>query len=191
MIGKFEKLILFISSYLPLYLLLIYKEWYKIIENVVKGPVILERSKNIFLLFLLFLITISVFGILRFLITKSNKKFSVEENLHSSGDNVISYIMSYLVPMLSIDVNDHRSLVINLSLFIIIGILYVRNDLVYLNPVLSLLGYKFYTSDSGVIILTRFSLGQLDSFRANGNKVYGRKLARNLYLYKEKVVMKN
>lgn len=190
MIGKFEKLVLFISSYLPLYPLLIYKEWDKIVENVVKGTVILDRDKKLFIVLLLFLFAISIIGILRFLFTKSNKKLFIEENLHSSGDNVISYIMSYLVPMLSIDVNDHRSLVINLSLFIVIGVLYVRNDLVYLNPVLSLLGYRFYTSDSGVIILTRFSLGKLDSLRANGNKVYGRKLAKNLYLYKEKATMK-
>lgn len=188
MISTVEKIGLYISSYLPLYPLLIYKEYDKIKIDVKKNNIGSHIDEIIFLIVLIFFIVISFCCILKFLIGKSYKRISISKNLQSSGDNIISYIMSYLVPMLSIDVDDRSSLVINLVLFFIIGILYVKNDLVYLNPVLSLIGYNFYIDENGEVVLTKFTLGQIKAMLEEGHEeVYGREISRGVYVYKEKI----
>lgn len=133
---------LFISSYLPLYLLLIYKgysEW----ANAKPG----EINQIVFLWFLAVLIIFSLIAIgtiAYFCFKKTNRSEKIKGKFTTTGDNVISYIMTYLIPMLSMELKDTTSILINLSIFLIIGVLYVRNNLVYLNPVLSMLGFYVF-----------------------------------------------
>ncbi|EGP5220646.1 hypothetical protein EH322_10220, partial [Enterococcus faecium] len=115
---------LYISSYLPLYLLLIYKgctEWVNDDESKINPTIYL-----FFLIILIIFILISIGTVIYFCCQETNRNEPIKGSFTSTGDNVISYIMTYLTPMLSLELKNESTLVINLSLFILIGILYVK-----------------------------------------------------------------
>lgn len=134
-----NKTFAFISSYLPLYILLM-------INNF-------NKDKNIAywvaFVILLILVIISVFVLYCYLRGKGNKiDLTTDEQIDKlKSDSMINYLMAYIVPLATINSDDFiGSVITNSILFILIGIIYVKMNLVYLNPVLVLLGYVPYTS---------------------------------------------
>lgn len=194
MLNKFDKWRLFLSSYLPLYILVIiqnYRFFLSMTKNIfIKLNIISDTIKEepsykwIFFVVIIILSINSIVTIHRFVISKSNKKFDLAGKYEKTGDSIISYIFTYLVPLLSMDINNGNSILINLLLFIFIGILYVAQDLIYLNPILALLGFSFYINDEKIII-TKFTLEKLKEFEENGYKVKGNRLGSDIYIFRE------
>ena len=194
MLNKFDKWRLFLSSYLPLYILIIIQN-YSFFSSMLKNILIKLNSISgtikeeppyqwIFFGVIIFLSLISFCTIHRFVISKSNRQFNITGKYEKTGDSIISYIFTYLVPLLSMDINNGNSIIINLLLFIFIGVLYVAQDLIYLNPILALLGFSFYINDEKIII-TKFSLEKLKEFEENGYKVKGNRLGSYIYVFRE------
>ena len=150
-----NKTFAFISSYLPLYILLM-------INNF-------NKDKNIayWIAFgiLIILVAISVIVLFCYLRGKGNRiaLASNEQIDKLKSDSMINYLMAYIVPLATINNDDFiGSVITNSILFILIGIIYVRMNLVYLNPVLVLFGYVPYTSaKTGNIYIVNFDVDKL------------------------------
>ncbi|OYS65018.1 hypothetical protein [Limosilactobacillus reuteri] len=150
-----NKTFAFISSYLPLYILLM-------INNF-------NKDKNIayWIAFgmLIILVMISVIVLFYYLRGKGKKILlaSDEQIDKLKSDSMINYLMAYVVPLATISNDDFvGSAITNSILFIIIGIIYVKMNLVYLNPVLVLFGYVPYTSTkTGNIYIVNFDIDKL------------------------------
>lgn len=150
-----NKTFAFISSYLPLYILLM-------INNF-------NKDKNIAywvaFVILLILVIISVLVLYCYLRGKGNKIIlTTDEQIDKlKSDSMINYLMAYIVPLATINSDDFiGSVITNSILFILIGIIYVKMNLVYLNPVLVLLGYVPYTSTkTGNIYIVNFDIDKL------------------------------
>lgn len=56
----------------------------------------------------------------------------------------ITFLTTYIIPLLSFDISKPRYLVLLFLLLIIIGAIYIKTDLFYANPTLALLGYHIY-----------------------------------------------
>lgn len=154
-VGLLNKTFAFISSYLPLYILLM-------INNF-------NKDKNIayWIAFgmLIILVMISVIVLFYYLRGKGKKILlaSDEQIDKLKSDSMINYLMAYVVPLATISNDDFvGSAITNSILFILIGIIYVKMNLVYLNPVLVLFGYVPYTSTkTGNIYIVNFDIDKL------------------------------
>ncbi len=60
-----------------------------------------------------------------------------EEN----SDKFLEYIIAYIIPFLGFNLSTIPDLVSVVIVLILIGTLYVRSDLIYMNPMLNLFGY--------------------------------------------------
>jgi hypothetical protein len=60
------------------------------------------------------------------------------------GDEVMGYIAGYLLPFLSIDLSSGRVLAAVAVFLAVLCYLYVTTDMIYINPTLNLLGFKVY-----------------------------------------------
>lgn len=194
MLTKNDKWKLFLSSYLPLYILIIVKD-YKFFENMIinvfdffTGNDVIPSSVGLyqwcFFVGVLILVWISVYTILWFVFVPSNKRYTVVGEFEKSGDSIISYIVTYVVPLLSMEIKNANSVLTNLILFALIGVLYVSQDLIYLNPILALLGYNFYMNGNN-IVLTRFSTEKLREIQESGYTVKGNRLGSELFIYRK------
>jgi len=91
-------------------------------------------------------------------------------SVHSITDktqDVISYIVPYILSLISIGIRDIRGIIIIIILLILLYAVYANSPMIYINPLLSLLGYRFYQveltdkEDSKLIDVMLISKGTL------------------------------
>lgn len=60
------------------------------------------------------------------------------------GDYVLAYIVTYVVPFLQFDTESWRGATALVLLLVLVAIVYVQNNLVHVNPVLYVFGYRIF-----------------------------------------------
>ena len=149
-----HKVILFISSYIPLYVLLIVKN---ILERCTEGGKFLDifgklesarffDEINDWAILILALLSLASFVYLwrKLKNTKSEKCYEVQEVRDETSNNYFNYISVYLLSCIGLSLNNIVDVFVLAFLMIIVGYIYITNDLIYLNPMLSMMGYKVY-----------------------------------------------
>lgn len=178
------KVYLFLTSYIPLYILLIIAN-IDTKNGIINGLYLLWDTH--FFWKLIFLLTLSPLLMVYYLFKKPHIVEKPTE-YQSVEDNLISYIMTYITPLLTIQVSntqDDRTVLINIILFFIIGLLYVKQDLVYLNPTFLLLGYNIFKEiESKRYVITRLSMENIREIRLEDNELYLTVITRNLVILK-------
>lgn len=155
---------LFISSYAPLYIALLIQNysaiWIETSGKVARhtqaifaiGKVALKPASLTFFTVMLVLIAFSILFVILLVFHKPAAHSIIVSDIEPSRDTIISYIVTYILPLISLDINSAGSVGSNIFMFLLIGVLYVRLDLIYLNPILALFGYVPYFSGNRVII---------------------------------------
>lgn len=93
------------------------------------------------------------------------------------------YFLAYIIPFVAIDIDSTRQLLAYGILFIFIGVLYIRTELIYVNPTLSMLGYnlfKIQADDENIVLITKNSYQQAlnNPIVAIGNDLYYERRAK-------------
>ena len=94
------------------------------------------------------------FGILN----KISGQYKKAVDIKPSAKINFQYFLAYIIPFIAMDIDSTRQLVAYLVLFIFIGILYIRTELLYVNPTLTLLGYNIFkikTEDETIMLITK------------------------------------
>lgn len=99
-------------------------------------------------------------------------------------DNLLSYVVTYLVPILSIDITKPNSLLVNLGLFSLLGFIYVKNSLVYLNPLFLFFGYNVFLTENNEVLISDLDIYELKSLE--GERIRTRVLSYKIYLVRKK-----
>lgn len=132
------RILLFLSSYAPLSLIFVLLFWNK-------SPQVAAVSGAI--------AVVGVAGMLLYLLVVSHLDgvSTKAASCHSRGDQVMSYIVTYIIPFLAVAFSDWQQAVALAVFFFILGFLYVNSDMIHINPTLNILGYRLYeiTLDSG------------------------------------------
>jgi hypothetical protein len=125
------RLILFLSSYAPLFLIIAMRGW---------------RESRYLALALAIVGVLSVVVLFAFLHTAhklSASKVRVASVISRDGD-AMSYIVTYLLPFLAVKLNDPTDLISLGIVFAVIGLLYVNSNMIHTNPVLNIVGYHIF-----------------------------------------------
>lgn len=178
-----NKLNLFFVSFAPLFLILFIDALNSSNERL--SLKIIFSNWLIFTLLLLTLLPFIIF-ILKVIHYKkkqlNNKELTNPEKI---GDGIVSYIMTYIVPLSTLGVGQGNSKYFDsILIFTIIMVLYIRYDLVYFNPMLALFFnvYKVTLDKKDAYIMTRISYAQFKDRISgnNGNSLY--KVSNSLYI---------
>jgi hypothetical protein len=145
-ITNIGKVWLFLSSYTPLWIIFFGN---LLIKN---GLILFNYPTNdnlrIFSLELSFLIilAISVLSTMVFLReirkTTNPKKITVNSRENITGEYVL-YVVNYVIPFLVTEFTDQQLFTLVVMLFFVI-ILYVRSNLIHVNPMFALFGYRLF-----------------------------------------------
>lgn len=134
---------MFISSYFPLYILLAILQTKEFEEH--------PQQWGIFMMVDLVLIAISLLSIC--LLKRTCASNSCEPTgIKRPDDKVIDYVFTYAIPLLSFSIADWRSIAANIVLFALLWFLYIKLDLVFINPLWGVFGYIAYEYSRGYII---------------------------------------
>lgn len=151
----FRKIVLFISSYIPLYILMIIKN---ILERVTdKGRFIgligrkikLFDEVNDYALVLLIFLCLSSFMYLQRKIksTEGKKYYKIVSVEDQTSNYYFNYISIYLLSCLGLTLNNIVDVFVLSFLMLIVGYIYISNRMTYMNPTLNLIGYKVYNAE--------------------------------------------
>ena len=175
------KIKMFITSYFPLYIILLALQ-------IKKYPIVFNIDAifvpaTIFATVLIVFISISITSTIDLFVTCSHESYRYQ-SIDRTGDAVVSYLMTYVVPLLSESFLTYNGFIINTALFILIGIMYIKLDLIYFNPTWIILGYAVYTTEKGDLIISIIPYGVLK--QNIGNHLKSSYLVKGVYLIQKK-----
>ncbi|MBS5720854.1 MAG: hypothetical protein KHW50_00490 [Clostridium sp.] len=172
------KCLLFISSYFPLYffLLVLNFDQYNSYEKIKRIPII------IFLISMLICMIVSLISIVLIKVSKNGTKKILIENIERPDDTIISYIMTYIIPIVTVNNISKYEIIVNILLFILIGYLYIRLNLLYLNPLWSMFGYIPYRINNDTILITNYKMSELKNKQKNGQLIKGFFMVNDIFI---------
>ena len=188
-----QKFLFYMSSFMPLYVLLFIQNFQ---FNDINGDISLKRvseqfdfsntTVSFFWWGLIVLFCFSLIGCLLFFFvyTKKNGVKSKMNDAEFVREDTMGYIVTYIVPLLSIQVDSQRSLIVNLLLFVIIGTFYVKNDQIFMNPIYNLFNYNVFSTEKGIYI-TKISKYKLKNIVRYNLDVYKINVLADIYVLKE------
>ena len=150
------RIIMFISSYFPLYVMVIILHFHKILKGFAEKNILIIGF--VILIFILMLISIVSVVILK---QGRGTREKVINNLENPDDTVLSYITTYIIPLITNGDNSKEVYTVNVLLFFLIGYIYLRVNLIYLNPLWAIFGYVIYRDSNKDIIVTNISRANL------------------------------
>lgn len=149
-----RRIMFFISSYIPLYILLIIKN---VLERCTDGgrfAFSLTKLRaahffdevNDFAIIALLVLCVISFWYLKSISKKNGDThyYEVVKVKDKTGNVYFNYISIYLLSCLGLTLNSIVDVFILLFLMVIVGYIYISNRMTYMNPVLQFLGYKIY-----------------------------------------------
>jgi drug/metabolite transporter (DMT)-like permease len=125
------RLILFLSSYAPLFLIVAMRGWRD------------SRHLAVGLAIVAVLSVVVLFAFLHTAQKLSAGKVSVSSVISRDGD-AMSYIVTYLLPFLAVKLNDPTDVISLGIVFVVIGLLYVNSNMIHTNPVLNIVGHHIF-----------------------------------------------
>lgn len=166
-----NKIELFLSSFSPLWAIMI-------ISYLIKSHDISDVIIAIIISIIIAMTISDTVKNFRQLRTSSNSEEMTMKEVKEITQDYIPYVVSYLFPVLS-DLTNPTMLFSVIAVLIIIGVLYVRTDMLLTNPALLLVGFRLYEVEAeGHIdklkIISKSVLGRNDKpmLRMITNKIY-------------------
>lgn len=201
MTTKFSKWILYLSSYIPLYIIFIISNLFDVYGNYellkINGQYnfksLISLSKVNIILIILFISLTLISLILLITIINIIGRGSEYVNLYEIKKNnksINEYILVYILPFITVKTNDYKELTIFMLVFMLIGVLAVKNDLVYINPILYIMKFNIYSfkennySLEESILISKYSIVEIKNFYMNNSsEIVARasKLAEGVY----------
>ena len=194
---------MFITSYIPLYIIFLISNTFELSDKYdkLKSTYPNGFSLKFFILSNLgiSIITIIIFSVLLIAIfflwailrhVKKSNMFDYVSSLKKGNDKINEHIFVYIMPFIGFDSSTAKSFTVFSLIFILICFVAVKNDLVYINPTLYLLGYNVYTckqNENECILISKKSLIELnDSKIINSDQFYLKvaKLQNNIIFVK-------
>lgn len=167
------KFSLFISAYTPLFLIIILK--------YIDFNFINPCSITIILIYSIPIIISNLIWIIIFKITKewTKQTFTVKKSVDRTSD-ALNYVIAYIIAFIGFQFIKWQDWVSFIILLIVICFIYINSNLIFVNPLLNVFGYKIYdieVEEGGNIIL----ITKKKSIKIN-EKIKMRFLSDNIYL---------
>lgn len=174
-----NKCLLFLSAYSPLFLIISIKTVYYTF------PMELPFINRTYAIPVISIILIIIFCIMvylsNYLINTSKKttnKYFKVSNVDERTDMILSYFVPYIISFISLKTTEE--IISALIIFLFIFLIYYSSELLYINPIFMLFGYKFYhlyTEKNHVLILSK-----QDLYRNIGETITVKQLSTRLYI---------
>jgi len=157
MANKFARFILFLSSYIPLWVIF---------------SIITMRTLPYVAWTFVGLTVVSLIGTLVFM--RAVQRFSGVELavgvIHRKDGETMSYIASYIIPFAA-TAFDRTEQIVALAVFLIVlCIVYINSSMIHINPLLSMMGFRLYEIEDAqgnpYFLISKRNLRRGDSVRA-------------------------
>ncbi len=143
---KIVQILLFIISYSPLYLILLFQN---LNDNIyLKGTkkfIGLKKLTKLNITSISFLalivISISLYFLFFHIVLKSSTEKYTIKIIKSNRIEHLSYLATYILPFIGLKFNSWQDILATISLFYVFGHIYIKTNMILTNPTLTFFGY--------------------------------------------------
>jgi len=138
-----NKIGLFLSSFVPLFFLIIIKE----IIDIINRNLSFNFLNTTLLLIVVFCFIFGLYTLLKNLKECKNcdlKKILILKKKNTTDEHFLGYFSLFVLFAVSFEIELYSMAMVFFVVLAMIGIVYIKNDMYYINPLLNLLGYSFY-----------------------------------------------
>lgn len=136
------KIILFISAFVPMYILFLIN----LIVELINNNLTMNVTNTCVLIGLILLTLIGVIGLI-WVIKVGNDKYktvTITAKKNITDQHFLNYFSLFVLLALTFDLSKICFVCVFVVILIFIGIVYIKNNIFYVNPLLNILGYSFY-----------------------------------------------
>lgn len=136
------KVVLFVSAFVPMYILFLIN----LIVEIINDNLSWNITNSVVFVSLLILMIVGLVGLFIIISKKDNEKEEVKvltkKNL--TDQHFLNYFSLFVLLALTFDLSKICLICVFVAIVIFIGIVYIKNNIYYVNPLLNILGYSFY-----------------------------------------------
>lgn len=156
----FKKSLIYLSSYIPLYIMIYLNKMDKFTVSEFKKVFRLNEYFWIMIIIVGFIsMTYFIYWFSNILDPFNYTVSPPQLDLISVRDSeTLTFFITFLFPLLALDVSKWPSIVMNSLLILLIGFYFVKNNMLHYNIWILILGYRTYTDQFGKIIFSKSDL---------------------------------
>lgn len=137
-----QKIVLFISAFVPMYILFLIN----LVVEIINSNLTFNVTNSCVFVGLIILTLIGTIGLVLILKygCKDFKTIKVIEQKNITDQHFLNYFSLFVLLALAFDLSKICFVCVFIVIIIFIGIVYIKNSVFYINPLLNILGYSFY-----------------------------------------------
>ena len=186
----FKNIMLFLSAFIPMYFLI----WVKLVMELINDNLHFNVLNSIVFVSLIVVIVLGLLGLKLEIFNQKEKsqKVIIMEWNNITDRHFLGYFSLFVLFAITFDLSKVSMVVVFVLILCMIGVVYVKNKLFYINPFLNILGFNFYKisykieNDEQVLQTHIFYRGNLKE-----NKFYWVKIKDENFSFVDKTKMKN
>ena len=180
-----NKILLFFSAYSPLLIFISIKVYFLKINYYLIHILFLNFSFEVPIKWgsVIFLFIFSLLVIYPFFILYKSKSITFKpikvKKIDEKTDMILSYLFPYIISFTSFDTLEE--LFYALIIFLFIFLIYIKSDILFINPFFIFAGYKFYylyTEKSYILVLSK-----KDLYRSIDDTIYVKQIGNRLFIF--------
>lgn len=139
-----RKLIMYVSAFLPMFVIMWVKEVLKIVRETLGKPTVVAGWKALYNPYLIAeLVSIIVVGASVFFLMQRNNRLGVYTIIvksvkNRSAEYYLAYYSLFILALIEFSLTDPIDLVVLVMLMAVLGIVYIKNDLYFMNPTINI-----------------------------------------------------
>ena len=136
------KVILFISAFVPMYILFLVN----LIVELINNNLTFNVTNTVVLFSLFILLLIGLIGLFVIISNKDSNQQTIKvlSKKNLTDQHFLNYFSLFVLLALTFDLSKVCFVCVFVVIVVFIGIVYIRNNIFYVNPLLNILGYSFY-----------------------------------------------
>ena len=136
----FKDICLYLSSFIPLYFLVVVKE----LLEIINGNLSFNITNGIMISLNLVMIGLGIFGVLWAMKKEKYVGVEVVEFKNTTQENFLPYFPLFVLFALAFELEYISMAVVYLIIICLLGIVYIKNNLFHINPFLNIIGFSTY-----------------------------------------------
>lgn len=141
LLSVISKCILFITSYIPLYVIL-FVQYFDFKDWIWNQPLL----STLLLIIIISLLSLIIF--INYIRKQENILRRAEvRNVKKLKESNLTYLLSNIIPLIAFDFTNRQQIISFLIIFLVLLMMYAKYSLIVYNPTTELLGYTNYSAD--------------------------------------------
>lgn len=137
-----KNILMFFSAFIPMYFLI----WVKLVLEIINHNLSFNILNSIMYFLMLIVIVLGVIGLLLEIYNKNqkSKKVTILSAKNITDQHFLGYFSLFVLFAITFDLSKVSMAIVFVIIMIMIGVVYIKNKLFFINPFLNILGYNFF-----------------------------------------------